>query len=254
MKKVLVSVLALVMLFTSLSALAEGNEAITLEVNTAKLTLYAADDAATAAFRTGENAENTLPILLLPVKKSLTLQAAVKPATVKNKKTVLSVADETVAQVRGNAVTGLKAGETVLTVASAQDPSVTAQYLVVVYVPVTRINVTADSKNVAAGQTVALKAAFVPEDATVKEVSWTSSAEDIAKVDENGTVTGVKRGNVRITATAKDGGKIHSDFYMQVSQNAEQIILDKQELTIDTGRNAMLKATDRKSTRLNSSH
>ena len=166
-----------------------------------------------------------------------------KPATVKNKKTVLSVADETVAQIRGNAVTGLKAGETVLTIASEQDPSATVQYLVVVYVPVTRINVTADSKNVAAGKTVALKAAFVPEDATVKEVSWTSSAEDIAKVDENGTVTGVKRGNVRITATAKDGGKIHSDFYMQVSQNAEQITLDKQELTVDTGRNAMLKAT-----------
>lgn len=243
MKKVLVSVLALVMLFMSVSALAEENEAVTLEVNTAKLTVYAADDAAAAAFRTGENAENTLPILLLPVKKSLTLQASVKPATVKNKKTVLSVADETVAQVRGNAVTGLKAGETVLTIASEQDPSATVQYLVVVYVPVTRINVTADSKNVAAGQTAALKAAFVPEDATVKEVTWTSSAEDIAKVDENGTVTGVKRGNVRITATAKDGGKIHSDFYMQVSQNAEQITLDKQELTIDTGRNAMLKAT-----------
>ena len=243
MKKVLVSILALVMLCASLSALAEGNEAVTLEVNTAKLTVYAADDAAAAAFRSGENAENTLPVLLLGVKKSLTLQAAVKPATVKNKKTVLSVADETVAQVRGNAVTGLKAGETVLTVASEQDPSAAEQYLLVVYVPVTRINVSADSKIVAAGQTAALKAAVVPEDATVKDVTWTSSAEDIAKVDENGTVTGVKRGNVRITATTKDGGKIHSDFYMQVSQNAEQITLDKQELTLDTGRNGLLKAT-----------
>ena len=243
MKKVLVSILALVMLCASLTALAEGNEAVTLEVNTTKLAVYAADDANVAAFRSGENAENTLPVLLLGVKKSLTLQATVKPAAVKNKKTVLSVADETVAQVRGNAVTGLKAGETVLTVASEQDPSAAAQYLLVVYVPVTRINVSADSKIVAAGQTAALKAAVVPEDATVKDVTWTSSAEDIAKVDENGTVTGVKRGNVRITATTKDGGKIHSDFYMQVSQNAEQITLDKQELTLDTGRNGLLKAT-----------
>ena len=243
MKKVLISILALVMLFTSLTAWAEGNEAITLEVNTAKLPVYAADDAEAAAFR-AENAEsNTLPVLLLAVKKSLQVQASVKPAAVKNKKAVLSVADETVAQVRGNTVTGLKAGETVLTVASEQDPSVTVQYLVVVYVPVTRINVTADSKNIAAGQTVTLKAAFVPEDATVKDVTWTSSADEIATVDENGNVTGVKRGNVRITATAKDGGRIHSDFYMLVSQNAEQIILDKQELTVDTGRNALLKAT-----------
>ena len=119
MKKILVFLLAAVMFCMSLTALAEGNAAVTLEVDADRLPVYAADDPYPDAFRSGEKqAEGeTLPILLLPVKKNLQLRATVKPGTVKNKKTVLSAADESVAQVRGNTVTGLKPGETVLTVA-----------------------------------------------------------------------------------------------------------------------------------------
>ena len=242
MKKTLISILVLMLLCVSVNALAESSEAITLEVNTAKLPYYAADDAFAAGFRAG-TAENTLPVLLIPVKKGVQVQTAVKPAATKNKKTVLTAADETVVQVRGNGVTGLKAGETVLTIASEQDPSVTVQYLAVVYNPVNRITLTAADKNIAVGQTAAVTAAVLPEDATVKDVVWSSSDEKIATVDEKGNVTGVKRGNVRITAVAKDGGNARGDFYMVVSQNAEEITLDKQELTLDAGRVAMLKAT-----------
>ena len=134
MKKTLISILVLMLFCVSVNALAESSEAITLEVNTAKLPYYAADDAFAAGFRTGA-AENTLPVLLIPVKKGVQVQTAVKPAATKNKKTLLTAADETVVQVRGNGVTGLKAGETVLTIASEQDPSVTVQYLAVVYNP-----------------------------------------------------------------------------------------------------------------------
>ena len=242
MKKTFISILVLMLLCVSVNAPAESSEAITLEVNTARLPYYAADDAFVKGFR-GEAAANTLPVLLIPVKKSIQVQTAVKPGTVKNKKTVLTAADETLVQIRGNAVTGLKAGETVLTVASEQDPSVTVQYLAVVYNPVNRITLTAADRNVAVGQTVAVTAAVLPEDATMKDVLWSSSDGQIAKVDENGNVTGLKRGNVRITAVAKDGGKVRGDFYMAVSQNAEEITLDKQELTVDAGRVAMLRAT-----------
>lgn len=241
MKKTFISILVLMLLCVSVNAPAESSEAITLEVNTARLPYYAADDAFVKGFR-GEAAANTLPVLLIPVKKSIQVQTAVKPGTVKNKKTVLTAADETLVQIRGNAVTGLKAGETVLTVASEQDPSVTVQYLAVVYNPVNRITLTAD-KYIAVGQTVAVTAAMAPEDATVKDVLWSSSDERIATVDATGNVTGVMRGNVRITATPKDGGKVTGNCYLQVTQNAEELTLDKQEITVDAGRVAMLKAT-----------
>ena len=91
MKKILVFLLAAVMFCMSLTALAEGTAAVTLEVDADRLPVYAADDPYPDAFRSGEKqAEGeTLPILLLPVKKNLQLRATVKPGTVKNKKTVL---------------------------------------------------------------------------------------------------------------------------------------------------------------------
>ena len=242
MKKVLLPLLVLVMLCVSMAALAEENEAITLTLNTAKLPVYAEDDPYLAGFRT-EQAENTLPVLLLPVKKNLQLQVTVEPKTVKNKKTVLSVDNEALIQVKGNTLKGLEPGEAILTITSAEDPSVTLQYCVVVYQPVTRISLTTEEKSVAVGKTVSLTAAILPENATLKKVSWASSDERIAVVDENGNVTGVKRGSVRITAMTKDGSNIRANIGMQVSQSAEEIILDKTELTVDTGRTAMLKAT-----------
>ena len=58
MKKILISLLVLMMLCMSLPALAEGGEAITLELNTARLPYYAPDDPSLA----GLVAEgNTLP-------------------------------------------------------------------------------------------------------------------------------------------------------------------------------------------------
>ena len=242
MKKLLISILVLMLFCVSVNALAENSEAITLEVNTARLPVYAADDAFAASLRAGKEA-NSLQILLLQAGKSVQVQTAVKPGSVKDKKTVLTAADETIAQIHGNAVTALKAGETVLTIASEQDPSVTEQFLLVVYKPVSQITLTAADKHIAVGQTAALTAAVAPEDATVKDVTWSSSDERIATVDAAGNVTGVMRGNVRITAAPKDGGKVTGNFYLQVTQNAEQLTLDKQEMTLDAGRVNMLKAT-----------
>lgn len=245
MKKILLPLLVLALLCMSMAALSEGDEAITLEVNTAKLPVYAADDPYTAGFMGNPELteENKLPVLLLPVKKSLQMQVTVKPGTVKNKKTVLAVDNEEIVRVKGNTVNGLKPGQTVLTIASEQDPDKLLQYCVVVYQPATRISLTAPGKSVAVGQTMPLTAAFLPESTTLKQVSWTSSDERIATVDENGNVTGVKRGNVRITAAAQDGSNIRANIGLQVSQGAEEIVLDKAEVTVDTGKTAKLKAT-----------
>ena len=54
------------------------------------------------------------------------------------------------------------------------------------------------------GETVSLKAAVSPEETTDKGVTWTSDNEQIAKVDQDGTVTAVAAGTAKITATSKD--------------------------------------------------
>ena len=221
------------------TAPAEGN-AVTLELNTAKLPVYAADDPYLDGLTA---ADDGLPVILLPVKNAFDLRVKVQPNALKNKKVTITADDGEVVRAKGNRITGLKPGETVLTIASEADPSVTLRYRIVVVKPLTRIALKASAKSVAAGGTVELTPSFVPEDATRKQVTWTSSDERIATVDANGTVTGLKKGNVRITAAAADGSKVRANINVQVTQSAEEIRLDRTELTVDVGRNAVLKAT-----------
>ena len=52
---------------------------------------------------------------------------------------------------------------------------------------------------------VQLTATVLPDDATDKSLTWTSSNESVATVDETGKVTGVSAGTTTITATSVDG-------------------------------------------------
>ena len=240
MKKMLSLLLALVMLCMSLAALAEEGETVTLELNAGKLPVYAADD----PYLNGlTSAGDGLPVIVLAVKKNVQLQVNVLPKTTKNKKVELAVDNEAVVRVKGNTVSGLAPGETVLTITSVQDSSVAIQYRIVVIQPVTRLTLTAPAKSVAIGGTIQLTPGYAPENATRQQVTWVSANEQIATVDENGVVTGLKRGTARITATAADGSNIRANISVQVTQSAEEITLDKPELTIDVGRNAVVKAT-----------
>lgn len=53
-----------------------------------------------------------------------------------------------------------------------------------------------------------LMATITPENATNKNVKWTSSDETIAKVDADGEVTALKLGSAAIIATTEDGAKV----------------------------------------------
>ena len=243
MKKVLVSLmLILAVLCLSLPGMAEGDK-VTLEVNTAKLPLHdAADPAIAGLLKAGGEAEG-LPVLVLPVRKSLDLKATVMPKSVKNKKVILTAEDDTVIRVGGNRITGLNAGETVVTVASVADPEAQVKYRVLVVKPVSRMSVTAPVKTVAVGETISLSAAIEPADASIREVTWSSADEKLATVDENGNVTGVKRGTARIVAMAKDGSNIRANISIKVTQSVTEITLDKPEMSVAAGKNTVLKAT-----------
>ena len=242
MKKILLPLLVLALLCMGLTAAAEGNDAITLEVNTGKIAVYAADDPYLAGLTDQADGE-ILPVMVIPAKKGYQLRVSVQPTTVKNRRVTLTAENPEIVKVYENNVTGRKEGETILTIASVQDPSVTVRYRVIVTQPVSRISVTAPEKSVAVGGSVTLNAGILPEDATIKQVTWSSADERIATVDANGTVTGVKRGTARITAAATDGSNIRASINLQVVQTAEEITLDTTELTVDTGRTGMLKAT-----------
>ena len=86
MKKVLIPLLVMMMLCISLAALAEGIDTITVELKTDKLPVYEADDPILAVYRAEGAEENTLPVILAPVKQSMGLRVTVLPQNLKNRK------------------------------------------------------------------------------------------------------------------------------------------------------------------------
>jgi uncharacterized protein YjdB len=70
---------------------------------------------------------------------------------------------------------------------------------------VTGVNLSPSSADLAVGGTVQLTAAVLPPNATSKDVTWSSSDENIATVS-GGTVTAVAIGTATITVTTEDGG------------------------------------------------
>lgn len=71
-------------------------------------------------------------------------------------------------------------------------------------VAVTGVTLDKSEVSITVGNTATLTATITPSNATNKNVSWTSSAEGVATV-ENGVVTAVAEGSATITVTTEDG-------------------------------------------------
>lgn len=63
------------------------------------------------------------------------------------------------------------------------------------------------SAKIKKGNSLALKFSISPENATNKDVKWSSSNDNIASVDNRGRVTAVRPGNTVITVETADGNK-----------------------------------------------
>lgn len=57
------------------------------------------------------------------------------------------------------------------------------------------------------GETLNLVATITPSNATNKNVTWTSSNEEVATISKTGIITAVKKGTTTITATTEEGKK-----------------------------------------------
>ena len=71
--------------------------------------------------------------------------------------------------------------------------------------PVTGVQLDLEKLDLKVGEKAELTATVTPEEATNKEVLWSSDNEEVATVDENGQVTGVSAGTTEITVTTVDG-------------------------------------------------
>lgn len=141
----------------------------------------------------------------------VTLIATVTPSDAANKNVSWISSDNTIATVDNGKVTALKVGSATITV-TTQDGNKTATCSVTVTArtyPVESVTLSNDSVELTEGKEVTLTATVNPDNATNKNITWSSSDTAIATVD-NGKVTAIKAGTATITVTTEDGNKTAS--------------------------------------------
>lgn len=144
--------------------------------------------------------------------KRIALKANIFPANADNQDVTWSIrsADKKYATVNSKGVVSVKKSakgrKIVVMATSDEDDSIQAVYkITVMKQAVKKVKLIAKTKKIKVKKSTTIKAVLSPSKGISKEVSWTSSNPKIATVNAKGKVTGIKKGKVKITATAKDG-------------------------------------------------
>lgn len=161
----------------------------------------------------------TNSMLSLHEGETFTIEASVRPTYATNKNIIWSSSDPSVATVSSSGATGSEVliqhglvtavgGGTATITATSEDGGVATICEVTVTVPVISVTgVTLDKTNLylARDETSTLTATVQPDDATNKNIIWSSSNTAVAEVSENGLVTAINLGQTLIRATTEDG-------------------------------------------------
>ena len=164
----------------------------------------------------------------LKIGSSLTLKPVITPLDASNKSIIWSSGNETVAKVsEAGVVTAITPG-TVGIIGRTMD----GNYLVycIVYVPeqVDSITLSQNSIKFRLGDAaLTLLAKIMPDNSSVKRVTWTSSNPVVANVDSSGKVTPVSGGTTVITATSVDDPSKKVTCSVTVVQPATGVIITR---------------------------
>ncbi len=132
-----------------------------------------------------------------------------KPDNASDKTLSWSSSDENVATVDNSGkVTAISEGKVTITVKTS-NPAQSASCDITVKaasIPVTGVNIDSWIINIGVNETAAIAYTIQPEDATNKEVTFSSDNTDVVAVDSEGTLVGVSSGSAKVTVTTVDGG------------------------------------------------
>lgn len=133
------------------------------------------------------------------------LTATIEPENTTDKSITWESNDDKIATVTEEGlVKAVGVGKAIITVTSG-NVSVTCN-IEVEPIQVTGISLSHEDIEIEITDEFELQATISPEDATNKKIIWSSSDEKIAKVSENGLITGLGEGKTIITAKSEDGG------------------------------------------------
>ncbi len=149
--------------------------------------------------------------------RTFRLIATVSGLTATNKDVTWRSSNPSVVSVDENGrIRGLEYGEATI-YCTATDGSGAEDFCeVVVCELVTKIDLDVTYITLIQGHSFTLTAKVSPNSATYKEVLWTSDDNNIAIVNQKGTITALNPGSTTIRATADDSGKVSSVCYVNV--------------------------------------
>ncbi len=176
--------------------------------------------------------------LTIDKNRSQTITYSVLPENASNKKVTWESSDPDIVSVNTNGqVTGRACGTATITCSAADGSGVNKSIEVTVVQKVTSIrwdNNTAltINKDESATPTVTI----LPDDATNKDLIWTSSDEKVLSVSDNGKITAVGGGTATITCSTADGSNLkitREIFVPSISiSSTEYTVTSKNGLTI----------------------
>ena len=177
------------------------------------------------------------------------LSAEVEPEEAENKAYSWTTSDKSVAVVdSGGEVTAVGAGTATIK-AIADDGGIEGSCRVTVktkVIPVESIQLSGPPVSMVEGDEVQLSAEVRPENATYKDIRWTSSDEAVATVSESGKLVAVSAGEATITVSSVSQPEIMSSCSVTISAKAipvTAITLDQGHLDLVEGDVYTLHAT-----------
>ena len=148
--------------------------------------------------------------LELTVGDQASLDATISPDNATIKKISWNSSKESVATVTPDGIVEAISAGTAFITARSEDSGVNAKCEITVkekVISVTGIALNKTSLPLTEGEDFTLEATVTPDNATKKEVTWTSDDEAVAIVSAEGVVKAIKAGTANITATTVDQGK-----------------------------------------------
>lgn len=172
--------------------------------------------------------------------KSFNLVAKLSPEGASGEVTFTSSAPSVASVNEQGEVTALKDGVTTI---AANVGSLSASCKVTVKtVALKSIKFGKKSVSLSPGGTATIKPSFSPSNTSYKTLTWTSSDESVATVDQNGRVTALKVGSATITGRALNG--VRQSCAVKVSLiKVSSVKLNKTSVSLALGRTYQLRAT-----------
>lgn len=213
-----------------------GANAIVMDENGWLRTEYSADENIPAVDKSVEVKSTGVSIrqkdTVVNVGEYFQLDADVAPGNVSNRNVTWVSSDPSTMEVFDSGlVKVLKAGSVTFTATTADGTGITDTVILTAKIGVDDVELEKKSAKIKIGEEYQAVAFVSPADAHNKKLIWHSSNEDVAKVDENGVITGISAGRASISCSSEDNPtksatiKVTVNDELYVSPTPEVVLL-----------------------------